>query len=318
MKQSLLMLCAFSLITLFIGQLTAFAQRISDTLWVREPVEKNVPWQPIGHAQRVVGLAGLNGNLYAVTSNNDLFVRTPVFFDVSWTKIGRAEDISGMTSLNGQLFVTTKSTKKLWVASPAVNGITPWVSIGPAEDVVAMTALNGRLYVATSNNKLWVRDPVNNPGLGWTHIGPAESVVGMTALNGKLYAATNNNRLWVREPKVDLTLGWTLIGHADNITAMTTLNGKLFAANFKQEAVPIPTSDKETGWLTCKLWQTNHFYWQARALIRTGKNSGKIKSKAHCLSLANDAGQLGAVLGGSDLIGLMAGDCANCACQDEF
>jgi uncharacterized protein with LGFP repeats len=184
-------------------------------------------WQLIGHANSVVAMTGLNGKLYAVTSDSNMWMRDPVTSNVDWTWIGHAYGVTAMTALNGQLYAVT-SDNNLWVRDPVPYDVN-WTWIGHAYGVTALAALNGQLYAATSDNLLWVRDPVPYD-VNWTQIGHANNVVSMTAQNGQLIAATSDNVIWARDP-VPYDVNWTPIDHANNrVVGLGVVNGALFAA----------------------------------------------------------------------------------------
>jgi hypothetical protein len=88
-----------------------FAATSDNKLLARDPVLSNVSWQPIGHANNVVGMAAVDdtqvpqfpngGKLFAATSDNKLWIRDPALYDIPWHHIGHANSVTTMTSEDG-------------------------------------------------------------------------------------------------------------------------------------------------------------------------------------------------------------------------
>jgi hypothetical protein len=116
------------------------------------------PWDHIGHANDVVGMAAINNKLFCATWDNRLWWRDPVGHDVNWDHIGHANDVVAMTAINNKLFCATWDNR-LWWRDPVGHDVN-WDHIGHANNLVAMAAINNKLFCATWDNRLWWRDPV--------------------------------------------------------------------------------------------------------------------------------------------------------------
>jgi hypothetical protein len=108
-------------------------------LWIRDPVEANINWRQVGHANNVTGLAFLSGKLWAATSDNTLWTRDPVEANINWQQVGHANNVRAMTAINGKLWAAT-SDNKLWTRGPVEANIN-WQQVGHANNVRAMTAI---------------------------------------------------------------------------------------------------------------------------------------------------------------------------------
>ena len=184
------------------------------------------PWQQIGEANNVVGMAAINNKLFAATGDNRLWVRDPVLSNPHWQQIGQANNVAAMAAINNKLFAATHDNV-LWARDPVLTSVN-WQQIGEANNVVGMAAINSNLFAATGDNVLWVRPAVlTNPH--WTQIGHANSVVAMTATSTKLIAATSDNVLWARDPVLS-NINWQQIGAADKVVGMAAVSPNLFAA----------------------------------------------------------------------------------------
>jgi hypothetical protein len=167
-------------------------------------------WRDIGHATEVVGLAAMNGKLYAATSDNKLWVRDAVLSEVDWREIGHATGVVAMTGLGGRLYAAT-SDNKLWVRE-ATDANVDWTQIGHADGIVAMTSHDGKLYAANGANQLWMRDAVH-ADVAWTLIGHADNAVGLASAGPKLYGSSTGGTLWMRSPYAT-DVPWEKIGAA--------------------------------------------------------------------------------------------------------
>ena len=76
-----------------------FAATKNNILWIRSPVDNDIPWIGIGHANNVVGMTALNGYLFAATGDNKLWKRKPVDHNVPWKHIGHANNVVGMAAI---------------------------------------------------------------------------------------------------------------------------------------------------------------------------------------------------------------------------
>ncbi len=85
----------------------------ADDLAGIEVLYPETSWVNIGHANNVVGMAGLDGKLYCATSDNQLWMRDPVPWEVDWVNIGHANNVVAMAAVNGSLFCAT-SDNRLW------------------------------------------------------------------------------------------------------------------------------------------------------------------------------------------------------------
>src|SRR5262249_54455549 len=92
------------------------------------------PWQQIGHANNVVGMAAINNKLFAATGDNRLWARDPVLSNINWQQIGHANNVVAMTALNNKLFAATRDNV-LWARDPVLSDIN-WQQIGRANNVV--------------------------------------------------------------------------------------------------------------------------------------------------------------------------------------
>ena len=52
-------------------------------------------------------MAGVNGQLFAATRDNKLWIRNATSNNENWIEIGHANNVVAMVGINGQLFVTT-------------------------------------------------------------------------------------------------------------------------------------------------------------------------------------------------------------------
>lgn len=112
-----------------------FAATSDDKLWMREYGDGR-GWTHIGHANDVVALAtiggkGLDGTLFAATSDGGIWERDALPAEVEWRRIGTVDEVSAMTAVNhrtwngaipvdaGQLFLTTNPGNELFVAEVA-------------------------------------------------------------------------------------------------------------------------------------------------------------------------------------------------------
>ncbi|MDJ0743365.1 MAG: hypothetical protein QNJ32_08385 [Xenococcaceae cyanobacterium MO_167.B27] len=82
-------------------------KQATSKLWVRNATSNNENWIEIGHANNVVAMAGVNGQLFAATRDNKLWIRNATSNNENWIEIGHANNVVAMVGINGQLFVTT-------------------------------------------------------------------------------------------------------------------------------------------------------------------------------------------------------------------
>jgi hypothetical protein len=69
------------------------------TLWTRDPVDTNINWQQVGHANAVRAMTAINGKLWAATSDNGLWIRDPVEANINWRQVGHANNVRAMTAI---------------------------------------------------------------------------------------------------------------------------------------------------------------------------------------------------------------------------
>jgi hypothetical protein len=120
-----------------VGKLWAVTR--DNKLWTRGPIQANVNWQEVGHANNVTAMASLNGKLWAATSDNKLWIREPVEANVNWQEVGHANNVTAMASLNGKLWAAT-SDNKLWIREPVEANVN-WQEVGHANNVTTMTGV---------------------------------------------------------------------------------------------------------------------------------------------------------------------------------
>jgi len=73
-----------------------------------------VVWKQIGEASGVVGMAAVDGRLFAATPSNKLVVCDPATAPVVWKEIGESPGgVVAMGVADGKLFATTKSGRLL-------------------------------------------------------------------------------------------------------------------------------------------------------------------------------------------------------------
>jgi hypothetical protein len=65
------------------------------------------PWQRIGHANEVTGMAAAAGHLFCATRDNSLWMRDPVWQDIPWRQIGHANQVVSMTAMGDELVCAT-------------------------------------------------------------------------------------------------------------------------------------------------------------------------------------------------------------------
>ena len=90
------------------GKLFAATQR-GNLMW-RDPVGFDAPWQVIGHAQLVKGLAAINDKLFAVGVDK-LWWHEAAYSDMPWHHFGKAEGLNAMAALNNKLYAVTQDGK---------------------------------------------------------------------------------------------------------------------------------------------------------------------------------------------------------------
>jgi hypothetical protein len=193
-------------------------------LWWRDAVGTLSPWQQIGIANGIVGLAAANGKLFAATSENKLWWRDAVA-TATWQQIGFADKIVALAATNGKLYAATSEDKLWWRDAVATA---TWQQIDTAYSIVGLAATNGKLFAVTADNKLWWRNAVGTVS-PWQQIDTAYQIVSMTALNNKLYVATSDNKLWWRDA-VGTTAPWQQIDTVNGAAGLAAWNGKLFVA----------------------------------------------------------------------------------------
>jgi hypothetical protein len=137
-----------------------FAASYNGHLWWRDAVRNRATWEDIGPAVDVVAIAGSDGILFAVTSDNRLLYRAYAGRGKAWTLI----DSTG------------------------------------ASNFVAMASAGGKLYAANDENRLCERDAVMDASAKWKVIGHANEVSSMTALGGRLLCYDWDNFLWELKP----------------------------------------------------------------------------------------------------------------------
>jgi hypothetical protein len=82
-----------------VGTGKLWAVTSDNKLWDRDPIESNVNWQQVGHANNVTAMAALNGKLWATTSDNKLWTRDPIESNVNWQQVGHANNVTAMTAV---------------------------------------------------------------------------------------------------------------------------------------------------------------------------------------------------------------------------
>jgi len=302
-------ICGLFAVAAVVGAQVPSDRRLeSNRLWIRDAGSVNVPWQPIGRAQRLIGMAASGGRLYGISVASYVLVRELRPGDASWTILGESWRVSAMAALDGKLYVSNR--EGLLGVGPPVPHVR-FKDLGELKGVTTMTALDNNIYVVKSGRLLVWEDAVHNP-VGWTDIGRAGQVTALAGLDGKLFAATSDNRLYVRESTLQ-DRPWNLIGHAENVTAMTAFGNKLYAAAYSPSPIAVPPNPT-----ICELWETNQLYWKARSFLQAARQTGKIHGNQECLKLTGDPQALKARVGGQDLSDLIVGSCARCACAAEF
>lgn len=85
-----------------------FATTPANQLRQRDPVGEDIPWELLGHAIGVVGMAPARGKLIAAISDDNLHWRDPVKVDILWHRFGQADHVVGMATVDNMLFVATR------------------------------------------------------------------------------------------------------------------------------------------------------------------------------------------------------------------
>ena len=111
--------------------------------------------------------AGTPTMLYAATSDRTIWIRDPVEIDVNWQPFAPpapapVRGLAVVPSQNAPPFFSTSlivatSTNRLFAYNPSFP---LWHDIGHANNITGMTAYSGKLYATTSDNRLWRRELV--------------------------------------------------------------------------------------------------------------------------------------------------------------
>ena len=190
----------------------------------------SIVWKEIGEAPGVIGMAAVNGKLFACTHKR-LMVCDPAAVKVVWKTI--SDDFTGVVTMGA-------ADKKLFTAgggelymSDDVNSSAAWKTIGHAWCVVGMAGVSGKIYAVVDTKQdvaIMVRDTVaaNVPWNG-TGCRPPVGTLAFTAVDGKFFAATKEGKIFVGDvTKPDVK--WQPAGDAPDVTCLAGGDGKLFAA----------------------------------------------------------------------------------------
>jgi hypothetical protein len=178
-----------------------FAATSDDKLWRRTPTLVNVSWDPIGEANGVVAMAGLDARLYAITADGGFWRRTAQD-NVPWTQFGSAPDGAvALAAMEGSLYAATGDGTLFEAAAPARDAQPAglgWKSIGTPGAVVAMTAMAGRLAGVSADGGLLSLSLARLDA--WQEVGQAPGMTALAAMDGRLFGADGGGRLWMRPP----------------------------------------------------------------------------------------------------------------------
>ncbi|MEV3855709.1 hypothetical protein AB0J38_15465 [Streptomyces sp. NPDC050095] len=199
----------------------AFTLYGGSALWDRTGVRRGVPWQDMGPAPQLRGLAHLGGRLYGVTAQDELATKdlTGVGTPAGWWTVGPG---GGCTTLaattlgpaHRRVLFGTRPDQSLWFRKtapwPDDDEQPEWTRAGHANDVTALAARGDRLYCTDRGNRLWWRT-ASLTDREWTPVGHADAVVALTVTATHLYGVTGDGRLW-RRLQTDADRTWDLVG----------------------------------------------------------------------------------------------------------
>ncbi len=110
-----------------------------EDLWVRDAQTTSAPWNVIGHAHQVNGMARSGAYLYAATEDNTLWRRRANMNNTPWQYVGQAPRIVAMAASSGKLYAATTKNRLIVRVADALNRV--WRDVDGATNVVGMTAL---------------------------------------------------------------------------------------------------------------------------------------------------------------------------------
>jgi len=110
-------------------------------------------WIPAGHANNVVDMTTLGGQLVCATSDNHLWYRPPSFTEVNWTEFGVADNVVGLAA-SADVLYCIDAGERLWKRSGVLEPTAQWNEVGKAPHGRALAATSTHLFMATSDNNL--------------------------------------------------------------------------------------------------------------------------------------------------------------------
>lgn len=176
----------------------------------------SISWKHIGNRQSIEALTGLNGKLYAATSNNELWIGEYNNEQLKWKKAGSGNKITALAGLNGQVYAINSENQLLRAKSS--NDTISWKRIGMARDVLALTGLEGKLYAINGSGDILRGSPSDRSS--WKKIGKAGEkgkIISLTSDDKKLYALNENDSLWSGELN-GREISWIQIGRNNSLT----------------------------------------------------------------------------------------------------
>jgi hypothetical protein len=168
----------------------------------RMPFAVNSGWEVAGPSENILAIAGLHGNLYAISNKGEL-LESKAGKSIKWQKRGLADNpitaIAGSgnslyaTNGNGTLWSADLSAKKMeWTHGEAVNGI---ISLAATDRRLYALTGDGLIYqleTAGKNNK-WLKIAYKN---GLTI---KEDIKQIAVLNDRIFGISKDNILWLGE-----------------------------------------------------------------------------------------------------------------------
>jgi hypothetical protein len=176
-----------------------------------------ISWNHIGSLPEFNALAGLDGKLYAATSDDKLLIGDFAHDQLKWNNAGNAKNITSLATMNGKLYGT--NTNNQFLEATISDKDISWTKKGKAKGIKSLTALGENFYALDDRGDL-LKGSLTSKKVYWEKIKEANDIgriISLTSDNNKLYAVNTGDSLWLGNPQ-EKEISWIQIGRNNSYT----------------------------------------------------------------------------------------------------